>query len=386
MERGLQGHYVRSISSPEAFLAFVPQPLPPAPPLQLDGNLYDLIERANRALGRLDGITTLLPEPSLFLYFYVRKEAVLSSQIEGTQSSFSDLLLYEIEEVPGVPLDDVQEVSRYVAALNHGLMRMREGFPLSLRLIREIHQVLLSEGRGSEQTPGEFRRSQNWIGGTRPGNALFVPPPPTEVLPCLGDLEKFWHNLPERTPVLIKAALSHVQFETIHPFLDGNGRLGRLLITLLLCAEDALSEPLLYLSLYLKTHRQLYYDLLQQVRIKGDWEAWLSFFLEGVMVVADQASFTARRLLNLFAQDSRKIEQIGRAAGSVLRLHNLMRQKPLFSINYATEALAMSKPTVTSALRHLESLGIVQEVTGRRRDRLFVYREYLNILNEGLEP
>jgi len=353
--------------------------------LQLNGNLYDLIERANRALGRLDGITTLLPEPSLFLYFYVRKEAVLSSQIEGTQSSFSDLLLYEIEEVPGVPLDDVQEVSRYVAALNHGLMRMREGFPLSLRLIREIHQVLLSEGRGSEQTPGEFRRSQNWIGGTRPGNALFVPPPPTEVLPCLGDLEKFWHNLPERTPVLIKAALSHVQFETIHPFLDGNGRLGRLLITLLLCAEDALSEPLLYLSLYLKTHRQLYYDLLQQVRIKGDWEAWLSFFLEGVMVVADQASFTARRLLNLFAQDSRKIEQIGRAAGSVLRLHNLMRQKPLFSINYATEALAMSKPTVTSALRHLESLGIVQEVTGRRRDRLFVYREYLNILNEGLE-
>ncbi len=354
--------------------------------MQLNGNLYDLIERANRALGRLDGITTLLPEPSLFLYFYVRKEAVLSSQIEGTQSSFSDLLLYEIEEVPGVPLDDVQEVSRYVAALNHGLIRMREGFPLSLRLIREIHQVLLSEGRGSEQTPGEFRRSQNWIGGTRPGNALFVPPPPTEVLPCLGDLEKFWHNQPERTPVLIKAALSHVQFETIHPFLDGNGRLGRLLITLLLCAENALSEPLLYLSLYLKTHRQLYYDLLQQVRIKGDWEAWLSFFLEGVMVVAEQASSTARRLLNLFAEDSRKIEQIGRAAGSVLRLHNLMRQKPLFSINYATEALAMSKPTITSALRHLESLGIVQEVTGRRRDRLFVYHEYLNILNEGLEP
>ncbi|NET62518.1 MAG: Fic family protein [Symploca sp. SIO2E6] len=386
MERGLQGHYVRSLNSPEAFLAFVPQPLPPVPPLQLNGDLYDLIERANRALGRLDGITTLLPEPSLFLYFYVRKEAVLSSQIEGTQSSFSDLLLYEIEEVPGVPLDDVQEVSRYVAALNHGLMRMREGFPLSLRLIREIHQVLLSEGRGSEQTPGEFRRSQNWIGGTRPGNALFVPPPPTEVLHCLGDLEKFWHNQPERTPVLIKAALAHVQFETIHPFLDGNGRLGRLLITLLLCAEDALSESWLYLSLYFKTHRQLYYDLLQQVRLKGDWEAWLSFFLEGVMVVSEQASSTARRLLNLFAEDNSKIEQIGRAAGSVLRLHNLMRQKPLFSINYATEALAMSKPTITSALRHLESLGIVQEVTGKRRDRLFVYREYLNILNEGLEP
>ncbi len=253
MERGVQGDYILSTTMPETFLAFVPRPLPPVPPLQLDGNLYDLIERANRALGRLDGVTTLLPEPSLFLYFYVRKEALLSSQIEGTQSSFSDLLLYEIEEAPGVPLDDVQEVSRYVAALNHGLARLREGFPLSLRLIREIHQVLLSEGRGSERTPGEFRRTQNWVAGTRPGNALFVPPPPTEVMSCLGAMEKFLHDQPVRTPVLIKAALSHVQFETIHPFLDGNGRLGRLLITFLLCAEGALSEPLLYLSLYFKT-------------------------------------------------------------------------------------------------------------------------------------
>ena len=278
MERGLQGYYMPSTTTPEPVLAFVPRPLPPMPPLQLDGNMYDLIELANRALGRLDGLTTLLPEPSLFLYFYVRKEALLSSQIEGTQSSLSDLLLYEIEEVPGVPLDDVQEVSRYVAALNHGLARLKNGFPLSLRLIREIHKVLLSGGRGSEREPGEFRRSQNWIGGTRPGNALFVPPPPIEVMPCLGDLENFLHDRPERTPVLIKAALSHVQFERIHPFLDGNGRLGRLLITILLCAEGALSEPLLYLSLYFKTHRQVYYDLLQQVRFEGDWEEWLRFF------------------------------------------------------------------------------------------------------------
>lgn len=327
MERGIQGHYAIDPTAQEPFQAFVPKPLPPKPPLQFDSNLYDLIERANRSLGRLDGLTTLLPEPSLFLYFYVRKEAVLSSQIEGTQSSFSDLLLYEIEEVPGVPLDDVREVSRYVAALNHGLTRLRENFPLSLRLIREIHQVLLSEGRGSDKTPGEFRRSQNWIGGTRPGNALFVPPPPEEVIYCLGDLEKFWHDFPERTPVLIKAALSHVQFETIHPFLDGNGRLGRLLITLLLCAEGALSEPLLYLSLYLKTHRQLYYDLLQQVRLKGDWETWLNFFLEGVRVTSEQASSTARQILSLFDKDRKQIETIGRAAGSALRVHRLMQKK-----------------------------------------------------------
>lgn len=384
MERGVQGDYILSTTMPETFLAFVPRPLPPVPPLQLDGNLYDLIERANRALGRLDGVTTLLPEPSLFLYFYVRKEALLSSQIEGTQSSFSDLLLYEIEEAPGVPLDDVQEVSRYVAALNHGLARLREGFPLSLRLIREIHQVLLSEGRGSERTPGEFRRTQNWVVGTRPGNALFVPPPPTEVMSCLGAMEKFLHDQPVRTPVLIKAALSHVQFETIHPFLDGNGRLGRLLITFLLCAEGALSEPLLYLSLYFKTHRQLYYDLLQQVRIKGDWEAWLVFFLEGVMVTSEQASRTARRLLTMFENDRQRIETIGRGANSTLRVHNLMRRKPLFSIAYAKTELQLTVPTITSALKNLENFGMVKEVTGRSRDRLFVYSEYLNILNEGI--
>jgi Fic family protein len=252
------GTFVLYTTSPEPFKAFVPKPLPPDPPLQLDEGHYELMEKANRALGRLDGVTMLLPDISLFLYFYVRKEALLSSQIEGTQSSFSDLLLHESEEVPGVPLDDVEEVSSYVAAMNHGLKRLKEGFPLSLRLIREIHEILLSTGRGSEKGPGEFRRTQNWIGGTRPGNALFVPPPPDKVPDCMSDLEKFLHNMPVRTPVLVKAALSHVQFETIHPFLDGNGRLGRLLITFLLCVEGALSEPMLYLSLYFKTHRQTY--------------------------------------------------------------------------------------------------------------------------------
>ncbi len=257
------GRYVVGVHSPEPFRAFVPHPLPPHPALQLDTELYDLIEQANRALGRLDGVTMLLPDISLFLYLYIRKEALLSSQIEGTQSSLSDLLLFESSEAIGVPLDDVQEVSNYVAAMNYGLERLRGGFPLSLRLLRDIHAVLLAKGRGSDKTPGEFRRSQSWIGGTRPGNASFVPPPPEEVIACMGALEKFLHDDPVRTPTLIKAALAHVQFETIHPFLDGNGRLGRLLITFLLCAEGAVSEPLLYLSLYFKTHRTKYYELLQ---------------------------------------------------------------------------------------------------------------------------
>jgi Fic family protein len=273
VRRGLQGRLVRPIGQPEPFSAFVPEPLPPTPPILFDAELHELADRANRALGRLDGVATLLPDRALFLYLYVRKEAVLSSQIEGTQSSLSDLLLYESDVAPGVPLADVEEVSSYVAALNHGMARLREGFPVSLRLFREIHAVLLASGRGSEKMPGEFRTSQNWIGGTRPGNARFVPPPAPDVVRCMGDLEKFIHDRGGRTPVLVKAALAHVQFETIHPFLDGNGRLGRLLVTLLLCAEEALSEPLLYLSLYLKQHRDLYFDLLQTVRLEGDWGA-----------------------------------------------------------------------------------------------------------------
>lgn len=386
MERGLQGHYIQCSTSPEPFRAFIPSPLPPSPELILDANLCDWLERANRSLGRLDGIATLLPETSLFLYLYVRKEAVLSSQIEGTQSSFSDLLLYETDEAPGVPLDDVQEVSCYVAALNHGLTRLREGFPMSLRLIREIHEVLLSQGRGSEKSPGAFRTSQNWINGTRPGNAQYVPPPPDHVMDCLGSLETFIHDLPTRTPTLIKAALTHVQFETIHPFLDGNGRLGRLLITFLLCSEGALTEPLLYLSLYFKTHRQQYYDRLQQVRLKGDWEQWLQFFLEGVVTTAEQASSTAKRILDLFEQDRRRIENIGRGAGSALQVHQLIRKKPIFSINHLSTQLELSRPTVSAAIKSLNTLGIVEELTGRQRDRVFVYRDYLNILNEGTEP
>lgn len=385
MKRGPQGRYLSVRLSEEPFKAFVPHALPPTPSLTLTPELYGLMERANRALGRLDGVSLLLPDISLFLYFYVRKEAVLSSQIEGTKSSLSDLLLFEDDEEPGVPLDDVQEVSSYVAALQYGLARVREGFPLSSRLLRETHGVLLSHGRGSAQNPGEFRRSQNWIGGTRPGNAAFVPPPQEEVATCIADLERFLHDQPEPTPTLIKAALAHVQFETIHPFLDGNGRLGRLMITLLLCAEGALTEPLLYLSYYFKKNRSRYYELLQGIRDNGDWEEWLVFFLEGVLVTSEQAARSAQTILRLFDEDRRKIETMGRTAGSALRVHYYLQQKPLTSIASAQKRLGMTTNTVIAALERLRELSIVRETTGRQRDRIYSYDAYLALLNEGTE-
>ncbi len=381
------GTYVTTSTAGESVRAFVPNPLPPDPPIQLADQDHDLIEKANRALGRLDGITTLLPDVSLFLYFYVRKEAVLSSQIEGTQSSFSDLLLHEEDLAPGVPLDDVQEVSNYVAAMNHGLKRLREdNFPLSLRLIREVHKVLLAQGRGSDKTPGEFRRSQNWLGGTRPGNARFVPPPPDRVAACMSDLEKFLHDQTQRTPVLLKAALAHVQFETIHPFVDGNGRLGRLLITLILCAQDALTQPLLYLSLFFKQHRQEYYDRLDAVRVQGDWLGWLRFFLEGVQQTARQATDTAGQILRLFDEDRHKVEALGRKAGSAQRVLDQLRRHPITTIPNAAAQLHLTAPTVRSAVESLETLRIVREITGKQRDRIYLYDQYVRILDKGTEP
>lgn len=381
------GTYILTSSVGEEVRAFVPDPLPPSPELDLTSDDRDLIERANRALGRLDGVTTLLPDTQLFLYLYVRKEAVLSSQIEGTQSSMSDLLLYENEEVPGVPMDDVVEVSNYVAALNHGLERLEEGFPLSLRLIREIHGILLREGRGSEKDPGEFRRTQNWFGGDRPGNATHVPPPPHKVMDCMGPLEKFLHDDPVRMPTLLKAGLAHVQFETIHPFLDGNGRVGRLLITLLLCEEGALSEPILYLSLYLKTHRDRYYALLQKVREDGAWEEWLRFFLQGVQETSNQAFDAARSILELFKSDRSTIrDNLGQAADSSLRVHEHLQENPIVTTARVNDAMAISRPTITSALDNLQELGIVREMTGKDRYRVYAYDDYLNILDEGTEP
>ncbi len=380
------GTYAIAMVAGERVRAFLPPPLPPSPPVALDAELQDLLERANRGLGRLDGVARMFPDPQLFLYAHVRKEALLSSQIEGTQSSYSDLLLYETKEVPGVPLDDVEEVSHYVAAMNHALKRLRSGFPLSSRLIRETHEILLSGGRGRNKAPGQFRRSQNWIGGSRPGNARFVPPPHERVGDLMGQLEKFLHDDPVKTPLLIKAALAHVQFETIHPFLDGNGRVGRLLITLLLCAEGALAEPLLYLSLYFKTHRSDYYDLLQRVRTEGAWEAWLHFFLTGVAETTEQATGAAQRILRLFDQDRAQIEKLGRTAASALTVYHVLQQKIILSIPGAAKRSKLSQPAVTKALRNLGELGIVRESTGRRRNRLFVYTDYLEILEEGAEP
>ena len=380
------GTYETTSVAGENVRAFIPPPLPPDPALDINPLLQDLIERANRGLGRLDGVTRILPDSSLFLYTYVRKEALLSSQIEGTQSSFSDLLLFEAEEAPGVPIDDVEEVSHYVSAMNHALKRLRDGFPLSLRLICETHRILLSGGRGSNKQPGEIRTSQNWIGGSRPGNAKFVPPPPHRVMECMGLLEKFLHDDPVKTPLLIKAALAHVQFETIHPFLDGNGRVGRLLIALLLCADEALSEPMLYLSLYFKANRDAYYELLQRVRTDGDWEAWLDFFLRGVIETTEQATNTAKRIMGLFTADRTKVEALGRPAASALRVYDILQKRVALSIPKAAKQLGISQPTVTSAIVHLVKLGIAQEATGRKRKKLYVYDAYLKILNEGAEP
>jgi Fic family protein len=366
--------------------AFVPLPLPPVPPLEIAGARQRLLERATLAVGRLDSISTLLPDPQLFLYSYVRREAVLSSQIEGTQSSLSDLLLFELEEAPGSPLDDVVEVSNYISALEHGMARLREGFPLSNRLLREMHAALMSRGRGSDKEPGEFRRSQNWIGGTRPGNARFVPPPPHEVDPCMAALERFLHEESSGLPVLLKAALAHVQFETIHPFLDGNGRLGRLLIVLLLHHGGLLSEPLLYLSLFLKEHRSHYYDLLDRVRTTGDWEAWVDFFLEGVEHTAHSAVQTARRLVALFDTDTRRLQQTGRSAASALRVLTVLRQRPVLTLQHLCKAHAMTFPTASKAMHALTTTGIARELTGQRRNRVFVYDAYLAILNEGAQP
>ena len=385
MKRDLQGQYITISTVGEKVRAFVPSPLPPEPPVEWSPSLRDRFDHALLALGRLDSVSVLLPDTSLFLYMYVRKEAVLSSQIEGTQSSLSDLLLFELDQQPGVPLDDVQEVSNYVAALNYGLKRLEEGFPLSLRLLRETHEVLLSKGRGSDRMPGKFRRSQNWIGGTRPGNAIFVPPPAEQLSDCMGKLELFLHDQPERTPVLLKAALAHVQFESIHPFLDGNGRLGRLLITLLLCSEKILKEPMLYLSLYFKTHRQRYYELLNIVRLTGDWESWIEFFADAVVDTATQAVDTAQRLLQLASEDGTRINKLGRVAGSVHQVHRSLLERPIASPNWLQEKTQLSPATINTCLKQLEGIRIVSELTGRKRNRLYSYSRYIDVMNQGTE-
>jgi len=386
MRRETTGTYENTTAGGETVRAFLPSPLPPGPPLRLEGRLRERLDSALLALGRLDGVSSLLPDKHLFLYTYVRKEAVLSSQIEGTQSTLSDLLLFELEEAPGVPVSDVVEVSNYVAALEHGLRRLREGFPLSNRLIREVHEILLSRGRGKDKSPGEFRRSQNWIGGSRPGNARYVPPAPNRVEEAMAALERFMHDDPAGTPALLKAALAHVQFETIHPFLDGNGRVGRLLITLLLCVEGILSEPLLYLSLYFKEHRARYYELLDSVRREGEWEEWLEFFADGVVETAQGAVTTAHRLLEVGEVDRDRIQRLGRRAGSAALVHHTLQRIPICTIARLADQAKLTLPTVSKALDVLVESGIVQEITGKKRNRIFRYDGYMDILSQGTDP
>ncbi|MDX2208042.1 MAG: Fic family protein [Gemmatimonadales bacterium] len=385
MNRGKTGQYHVTTIGGEEIRAFVPDPLPPIPSICMDGEVQRALEPALLALGRLDAISSLLPNPAPFLYHYVRKEALLSSQIEGTQSSLSELMLFELDEAPGTPTVDVVEVSNYVAALEHGLARLKDGFPLSNRWLREMHGVLLRSGRGADKEPGEFRRSQNWIGGTRPGNAEFVPPPPPEVLDAMSALEQFMHDESTGLPLLVRVGLVHVQFETIHPFLDGNGRIGRLLITLQLVHAGVLAMPLLYLSLYLKQHRSRYYQLLDRVRTEGVWEEWLVFFLDGITETATLAVSATRRLIAQVQKDRAHLTALGRPARSALQVLDLLSQRPVTSVGSASRRTGLSFPAVATALNLMVREGIVRELTGKRRHRAYGYIGHLAILSEGTE-
>jgi Fic family protein len=385
MHRPQSGRYITVSTAGEPFRAFVPEPLPPEPPLVWSASLRLRFDAALVSLGRLDSVSALLPNAALLLYSFVRKEAVLSSQIEGTQSSLADLLLYEIDEDPGVPVEDAREVSRCVAALDRGLHGLRGGLPVCTRLLCDMHEVLLSHPGGKARAPGELRRSQVWIGGTRPGNAVFVPPPPEEIANCLAPLERFLNDEPEPVPPLLKAALAHVQFETIHPFLDGNGRIGRLLIVLQLVADGVLREPMLYPSLYFKRHRALYYELLNDVRLRGDWERWLDFFAEGIEASATQAVATANTLLALVNTDRDRIAGLGRAAPSALAVHQALQRQPIATAASLIKATGLTAATVNKSLAHLERIGVVGELTNRRRGRVFSYGQYVKELAAEME-
>jgi Fic family protein len=380
------GSWVVQQGGPEGYSAFLPAPLPPDPPVVMGAELNRLHEAASYALGKLEGVSSQL-DPGRLLYMYVRKEAVLSSQIEGTQSTLTDLLEFENGHAPGTPVGDVEEVSRYVKALLYATDEIqRGGLPLSTRLLRDTHRILLDEGRGSDQDPGELRRTQNWIGGTRPGNALFVPPPPQELPGALSNIERFIHDEFGRIPPLLKAGLTHAQFETVHPFLDGNGRIGRLLINLILVQEGVLSQPFFYLSLYFRERRGDYYESLQAIRTHGAWEEWMRFFLIGVEYVAQQAAGTAKALLTLFERDGGRVRALGRAAASTLEVYELLRQKVIVAPSRAAKEVGLAFPTVNRALHRLMEMGVVREITGRKRGRLFVYDEQLRILDAGAVP
>lgn len=375
------GRYVRQ---PAGYRAFIPAPLPPNPAVRLDGTLQELLSRADRALGRLDGSIQILPNPDLFVFMYVRKEAVLSSQIEGTQSSLQDLLAAEARILSPERPRDVDEVVNYVHAMNHGLARLGE-LPLSVRLFREIHSKLMQDVRGSRLTPGELRRSQNWIGsaGCTLNEATFVPPPPAALPGALGDLEQFLHR-DSGLPLLIKVGLAHAQFETIHPFLDGNGRIGRLLITFFLCERKVLGKPVLYLSYYFKRHRQRYYELLQSIRDTGDWESWLAFFLYGIAEVSGQATETARRILAMREEHRARItHHLGRVSGNAHKLLEQLYVRPIVSVADVREITGISRPAANELVRKFVGLGVLNEITGQKRNRRFSYRAYIDLFNDG---
>ena len=369
------GRYITQLTG---YKAFIPVPLPPDPPIAWDEELQNLLSKADIALGRLDGIATILPNPDLFVAMYVRKEAVLSSQIEGTRATLIDILDYE---TTGQMVKDVDEVVNYVRAMNRGLERLTS-LPLSLRLIREIHEELLKGVRGEHRTPGEFRTSQNWIGppGSTINNAAFIPPPPHEMQTTLGDLEKFIHK-GDSLPALVKNALIHAQFETIHPFLDGNGRIGRLLITFILVHDDILKRPLLYLSYYFKLNRQEYYERLNNIRNKGDWEGWLKFFLKGVYEVSQQATETAQKTIALQERD--RVRFVNSPDG--LRLMDHLFMNPLVTIHEIRRLTGISHATAGRLVKQMTELGILDEITGYARNRKFLYKDYFNILKEGVE-
>lgn len=370
----------RFVAQAGRYRAFVPAPLPPQPPIALDGDLLGLLSDAGIALGRLDGVAKVIPDPEFFIGMYVRREAVLSSQIEGTQSTLQDLLEVELEPVRASSRGDVGDIVNYVAAMNHGLERLQT-LPLSLRLIREIHSQLLQDGRGAQATPGEFRRIQNWIGppGAPLERATFVPPPVPEMKRALGDLERFLHS-EKQSPVLVRAGLAHAQFETIHPFVDGNGRVGRLLISFLLVHEGVLRAPLLYLSYFLKLHRAEYYDRLMAVRLAGDWEGWMRFFLRGVTETANEAADTAERIFEL-RERSRSLV-MDDAGPNALRLLSALFQRPLVNVNYVATTIEVGFPTANRLVARFEDLGLLTEITGKRRGRLFRFEPYLRLFDE----
>jgi Fic family protein len=374
------GQYIQQV---EGYRAFIPNPLPPQPEIVMDGAMWELLSQADRALGRLDGATDALPNPDLFVFMYVRREAVLSSQIEGTQASLIDVLEFESNALEPDNPQDVAEVVNYIAAVNYGLERLKS-LPISLRLIREIHQELLKDVRGSERNPGEFRQSQNWIGpgGCTLSTATYVPPPPHEMLLALAGLEDFLHNS-QPMPTLIKVGLAHAQFETIHPFLDGNGRTGRLLITFLLCEQNILKRPLLYISYYFKRHRAAYYDHLQSVRDTGDWEGWLKFFLRGIIEVAQEAAMTAREIVDLKEKHRQLVlDHMGQRSGNAIALLESLYFRPVFTVKYAESVTGLSYANANALIKDLCALGLFEEITGQKRNRAFSYTSYLAMFGE----